>query len=167
VAKVAGVADSLAGDLHLLSPPKLSLHWPSASDFKMSCQHEAHDYDHDHSQDGGDGDHGHSHDVPLSAGPQDSLYPVIDVTHVVAMNAEGGAEAGQKVVKWVHSTCGCPTVSRWMVGLDSGVVRRAYEVRSWEDREDESRVGPLFRWADEELTEAVLSVGRRRHDHHH
>ncbi|RSH93496.1 hypothetical protein EHS25_007852 [Saitozyma podzolica] len=72
----------------------------------MSCQDEAHGHDHEHdhgSHDhghGGHGDHSHSHEVPLEAGPQDSLYPVIDVVHVTAMNAVGGAEAGQKVIKW-------------------------------------------------------------------
>lgn len=71
----------------------------------MSCQDEAHSQDHDHdhgSHDHGYGDHSHSHEVPLEAGPQDSLYGVIDVVHVTAMNAVGGAEAGQKVIKWVQ-----------------------------------------------------------------
>ncbi|GFZ50096.1 hypothetical protein JCM24511_07849 [Saitozyma sp. JCM 24511] len=80
----------------------------------MSCQDEAHSQDHEHEQgshDHGHGDHSHSHshEVPLEAGPQDSLYGVIDVVHVTAMNAVGGAEAGQKVIK------------------------------SWDDRDDETR----------------------------
>lgn len=55
----------------------------------MSCAHE-----HDH------GDHeGHDHDVPLSSGPSDSLYPVIDTEHVVALNGKGGAERGRVVIK--------------------------------------------------------------------
>ncbi|BEJ16206.1 hypothetical protein CspHIS471_0508110 [Cutaneotrichosporon sp. HIS471] len=64
----------------------------------MSCAHEAgHDH-HDH------GDHeGHDHDVPMEAGPADSLYKVIDTEHVVALNAEGGAERGRVVIKdWAN-----------------------------------------------------------------
>lgn len=66
----------------------------------MSCADEAgHDH-HGHGHDHGHGDHdGHDHDVPLSAGPADSLYKVIDTEHVVALNAEGGAERGRVVIK--------------------------------------------------------------------
>ena len=55
----------------------------------MSCHDE-----HDHH-----GNHDHSHDVPMSSGPADSLYGQIDSVHVAALNAEGGAEAGQRVIK--------------------------------------------------------------------
>lgn len=57
-----------------------------------SCSHEAHDHDHG-------GCDGHDHDIPLSAGPTDSLYPVIDTEHVVALNAAGGGEKGRVVIK--------------------------------------------------------------------
>ncbi|ORY34886.1 PITH domain-domain-containing protein [Naematelia encephala] len=66
------------------------------------CEHE-HDHGHEH------GGHGHSHEVPLSAGPADSLYTQIDVQHVIGLNARGGAEAGKAVIK------------------------------SWDDRDDETR----------------------------
>ncbi|KAK6908912.1 hypothetical protein I203_102918 [Kwoniella mangroviensis CBS 8507] len=56
----------------------------------MSCSHDAHDHDHDH---------GHSHDVPLDVSPLDSLYGQIDLPNVTALNAEGGGEEGQKVIK--------------------------------------------------------------------
>lgn len=65
----------------------------------MSCAHE-----HDHSgygHGGGDANHGNSHEVPTEAGPSDSLYSQIDSTHVEALNADGGGDAGQKVFKWV------------------------------------------------------------------
>ena len=68
----------------------------------MSCSHE-----HEHGA-GGDGDHGghgghdHSHEVPMGAGPSDSLYGQIDLIHVEALNAEGGGETGQRVIKWVE-----------------------------------------------------------------
>jgi hypothetical protein len=59
-----------------------------------SHDHDHHDYDH------GDNDqHDHDHDVPLSVGPNDSLFSQVDLPNVVAMNAEGGADAGQKVIK--------------------------------------------------------------------
>ncbi|OCF46075.1 hypothetical protein I317_00165 [Kwoniella heveanensis CBS 569] len=61
----------------------------------MSCSHEAHDHDHDH----GHGHDGHSHDVPLESSPLDSLYTQIDLPNVTALNAEGGGESGQKVIK--------------------------------------------------------------------
>ena len=79
----------------------------------MSCAQEAgggdgHGHNHQHGHGHGDGDghghghgHDHDHDIPLTSGPQDSLYSQIDVEHVVAMNAEGGAEAGKGVIKWV------------------------------------------------------------------
>ena len=35
----------------------------------------------------------------MSSGPSDALYGHIDIEHVVALNAEGGAEAGQNVIK--------------------------------------------------------------------
>lgn len=57
----------------------------------MSCSHEAHDHDHGHD--------GHSHDVPLESSPLDSLYTQIDLPNVMALNAEGGGEAGRKVIK--------------------------------------------------------------------
>ncbi|WVO13726.1 hypothetical protein L204_101348 [Cryptococcus depauperatus] len=60
----------------------------------MSCSHEAHDNDHhDH------GGHDHSHDVPLESSPLDSLYTQIDLLNVTALNAKGGGQAGQKVIK--------------------------------------------------------------------
>ena len=71
----------------------------------MSCEDESsasgsshhHHHSHDHSQD--HSHEGHSHDVPLSSGPADSLYTQIDIAHVVALNAKGGAEAGRVVIK--------------------------------------------------------------------
>jgi hypothetical protein len=125
----------------------------------MSCQDEAHghDHEHDHGSDdhghGGHGDHSHSHEVPLEAGPQDSLYPVIDVVHVTAMNAVGGAEAGQKVIKWVRRRLRTPhtTQHTWnRLGatcsseLDSSGRDHADRVpfRSWDDRDDETRASP-------------------------
>lgn len=56
----------------------------------MSCAHEHND---------GCGHEGHDHDVPLGAGPRDSLYGQIDRDNVVAMNAAGGAESGRNVIK--------------------------------------------------------------------
>lgn len=68
----------------------------------MSCGHE-HAQGCGHGEGGGGGDHqGHSHEVPLGAGPQDSLYQQVDLPHVVAMNAVGGAESGQNVIKCVQ-----------------------------------------------------------------
>jgi hypothetical protein len=61
----------------------------------LSCSNEAHDHDHGH----GHGDHDHDHDDPVGTGPQDSLYSQIDLPHVTALNALGGPEAGQKVIK--------------------------------------------------------------------
>ncbi|KAK1923734.1 PITH domain-containing protein [Papiliotrema laurentii] len=58
----------------------------------MSC-HDEHDHGH------GSGGHGHSHDVPLTSGPADSLYGQVDLVHVSALNAQGGGEAGQNVIK--------------------------------------------------------------------
>ena len=72
---------------------------PSISRERMSCSHDHHEHggdDHGH----GHG-HDHSHDVPLEAGPQDSLYPQIDLEHVVGLNAVGGGESGKNVIKWV------------------------------------------------------------------
>lgn len=63
----------------------------------MSCSNESHSHDHDHS--GGGHGHGHDHDVPLESGPSDSLYGQIDLPNVVALNAQGGGEAGQRVIK--------------------------------------------------------------------
>lgn len=87
-------------------------HTPTPTDhniISMSCAHE-------HAEAGGHGgagDHsGHSHEVPLGDGPQDSLYLQIDVPHVVAMNAVGGADAGQRVIKWV-----VPPLPASLVGL--------------------------------------------------
>jgi hypothetical protein len=57
----------------------------------MPCADEAHDHTH-----GPGCDHD---DVPLEAGPVDSLYTVIDTEHVVALNAEGGGEQGRVVIK--------------------------------------------------------------------
>ena len=62
---------------------------------RMSCSNEAHDHGHGH---GGHG-HDHDHDDPVGTGPQDSLYSQIDLPHVTALNAVGGPEAGQKVIK--------------------------------------------------------------------
>lgn len=63
----------------------------------MSC---ANEHDHSHGDDGhGHGVHDHSHEVPLSAGPADSLYGQIDLVHVVALNAQEGGESGQNVIK--------------------------------------------------------------------
>ena len=62
----------------------------------MSC---AHEHEHGGGDDHGHGGHDHSHEVPLSAGPNDSLYGQIDAVHVEALNAEGGGEAGQTVIK--------------------------------------------------------------------
>lgn len=64
----------------------------------MSCADEA-GHDHHGHGDHGHGHDGHDHDVPLSAGPADSLFKVIDTEHVVALNAEGGAERGRVVIK--------------------------------------------------------------------
>ena len=70
----------------------------------MSCAHEHGEGsghgEHNHGGHGGHG-HDHSHDVPLSSGPADSLYSQIDIPHVVALNVDGGGEAGQNVIKWV------------------------------------------------------------------
>ena len=69
----------------------------------MSCAHEhAHGVGHggdEHGHDGHGHGHDHSHDTPLGSGPQDSLFEQVDLPHVVALNAEGGAEAGRKVIK--------------------------------------------------------------------
>lgn len=65
----------------------------------MPCSDEAHGHDHN-------GGCEHDHDVPLAAGPTDSLYPVIDTEHVVALNAAGGAEKGRVVIKWVEQLAG-------------------------------------------------------------
>lgn len=46
--------------------------------------------------------HDHSNDLPVdssAAGDKFSLYPKIDKQNVVALNAQGGQTAGQKVVK--------------------------------------------------------------------
>lgn len=74
----------------------MSLIWCQirASRNTMSCSHEAHDHDH-HDQE----HDGHSHDVPLESSPLDSLYTQIDLPNVTALNAEGGGEAGRKVIK--------------------------------------------------------------------
>lgn len=53
--------------------------------------HDHHDHEHGHD--------GHDHDVPLEAGPSDTLYGVIDTEHVVALNAAGGGEQGRVVIK--------------------------------------------------------------------
>lgn len=73
----------------------------------MSCQDEAGAHDHGCAgHDQGHGGHdGHDHDVPMEAGPADSLYPVIDTEHVVAMNAAGGGEQGRVVIKSVSQDC--------------------------------------------------------------
>jgi hypothetical protein len=66
----------------------------------MSCSNEAHGHDHgDHDHGHGHGHEGHDHDDPVGTGPHDSLYSQIDVVHVTALNAVGGPEAGQKVIK--------------------------------------------------------------------
>jgi hypothetical protein len=68
----------------------------------MSCSNEAHSHDHhdhDHEQEHGHGHEGHDHDDPVGTGPQDSLYSQIDLPHVTALNASGGPEDGQKVIK--------------------------------------------------------------------
>ncbi|EIW65746.1 hypothetical protein TREMEDRAFT_41222 [Tremella mesenterica DSM 1558] len=71
----------------------------------MDCANEHHGNGnggnhHQHGNGNGGHDHeGHSHDVPLEAGPQDSLYGQIDVLHVVGLNARDGAEVGEKVIK--------------------------------------------------------------------
>jgi hypothetical protein len=78
-------------NLHLTRPPTpllVQYHPPL-----MSC-HDEHDHGH------GSGGHGHSHDVPLTSGPADSLYGQVDLVHVSALNAQGGGEAGQNVIKW-------------------------------------------------------------------
>lgn len=70
----------------------------------MSCADEAGHGDHSPNG-GGNGGHvhgpgcDHAHDVPLEAGPSDSLYTVIDTEHVVALNAAGGGEKGRVVIK--------------------------------------------------------------------
>lgn len=61
----------------------------------MSCSHEHNHGDGEH----GNGGHDHSHEVPMGAGPSDSLYGQIDLVHVEALNAEGGGESGQSVIK--------------------------------------------------------------------
>ncbi|ORX37900.1 galactose-binding domain-like protein [Kockovaella imperatae] len=66
----------------------------------MSCAEEHGDH-HGHGHDHGD-HHGHSHEVPLSAGPNDSLYGVVDTPNVVALNAMDGGEAGQRAIKPWH-----------------------------------------------------------------
>lgn len=35
----------------------------------------------------------------MASGPADSLYGVIDISHVTALNARGGGEAGRRVIK--------------------------------------------------------------------
>lgn len=87
----------------------------------MSCSHEAHDHDH-HDQE----HDGHSHDVPLESSPLDSLYTQIDLPNVMALNAEGGGEAGRKVIKWV--TTQYPTDMCWLNAKELGYERR------WHDR---------------------------------
>jgi hypothetical protein len=71
----------------------------------MNCSSEAHDHSHGgggHSHGHGDHEHeGHDHDIALGSGPQDSLFSHIDIPNVVALNAVGGGEAGQKVIKCV------------------------------------------------------------------
>ena len=65
----------------------------------MSCSNEAHGHDH-HGHDHGHGGHeGHDHDDPEGSGPQDSLFSQVDLTHVTALNAQGGPEAGQRIIK--------------------------------------------------------------------
>ncbi|WOO78509.1 PITH domain-containing protein [Vanrija pseudolonga] len=65
-----------------------------------SCADEAGGHGHSHDHHGHDHGHdGHDHDVPLEAGPSDSLYGVIDTEHVVALNAAGGGEQGRVVIK--------------------------------------------------------------------
>ncbi|WVQ79436.1 hypothetical protein IAT38_001534 [Cryptococcus sp. DSM 104549] len=44
-------------------------------------------------------DHDHNHDAPLESSPLDSLYSQIDLDNVTALNAEGGGEAGRRVIK--------------------------------------------------------------------
>jgi hypothetical protein len=66
---------------------------------RMSCSNEAHGHDHSHGHGHGHGHEGHDHDDPEGTGPQDSLYSQIDLTHVTALNASGGPEAGQKIFK--------------------------------------------------------------------
>jgi hypothetical protein len=61
----------------------------------MSCSDEHLDHGHEH--------HDHEHDTPLSSGPNDYLYGQIDVPHVIALNAQGGGEAGKNVIKWVYN----------------------------------------------------------------
>lgn len=63
----------------------------------MSSPHD-HDHEHHHHHEGHDG-HEHDHEVPLNSGPNDSLFTQIDTLNVTALNAEGGAAAGQKVIK--------------------------------------------------------------------
>jgi hypothetical protein len=63
----------------------------------MSCSNEAHGHDHGHGH--GHGHEDHDHDDPVGTGPQDSLYSQIDLTHVTALNASGGPEAAQKIIK--------------------------------------------------------------------
>lgn len=66
----------------------------------MSCSNEAHSHDHGHDHEG------HDHDDPAGSGPQDSLFSQIDLPHVTALNAQGGAEAGQRIIKLVLAPYG-------------------------------------------------------------
>lgn len=72
----------------------------------MPCSNQAHGHNHDHGHDHHHNHDGHDHDIPLGSGPQDSLYGQVDLPNVVALNAVGGAEAGQKVIKWVYMSMG-------------------------------------------------------------
>ena len=74
-----------------------------------SAMSSSHNHEHHHHGDtGGQGDHGHGHDhdhdIPLGSGPIDSLFSQIDLPNVTAMNAEGGADAGQRVIKWAPTS---------------------------------------------------------------
>ena len=102
----------------------------------MSAHHHDHDHhDHDHHDHGHhDHDHGvheeheHDHDVSVASGPNDSLFPQIDLPNVVAMNAAGGADAGQHAIKCAQ----LPSSFR----LDFTLTPS----RSWENRDDDTRV---------------------------
>lgn len=85
-----GWYDGLVEVVHVVATvDNLTLFISSLVDCDMSCAHEHGEHGHD----------GHDHDVPLSAGPSDNLYPVIDTEHVVALNALGGADRGRVVIK--------------------------------------------------------------------
>ena len=105
----------------------------------MECANEgssSHNHSHGHSHGHGDGDHGHDghdHDVPLESVPADSLYSQIDLEHVEALNAQGGAESGRKVIK-------CVLFLNLLILTLLSTSQAPTDRRTWERREDESIV---------------------------